>query len=245
MGVDVEQSQVQFGKSAIPYVIHRSQRQKTVAVRVDPVEGVSVRAPRATPVERLDQIVHGKSRWILDRRRRVEDLPPAPSPREFVSGETFLYLGRQYRLKLVRGRAARERGARLGAGRILVPAAPPNGAAAAVRDHLGDWYRRRAEIRLPPRVAFWSERLGLHPTAILISDQKRRWGSVNKTQGLRLKWRVVQTSVRVVDYVIVHELTHLVHRHHDRNFWAALGAAIGDYESRREDLRRIGPGIVW
>ena len=95
-----EQSEVQFGTTAIPYTILRGQRQKTVAIVVDPVEGVRVRAPRTTPIEKLDEIVHRKARWIISRKQRVGDIPPAPSPREFVSGETFLYLGRQYRLKI-------------------------------------------------------------------------------------------------------------------------------------------------
>ena len=241
----VEQSEVYFGRTPIPYVIHRSQRQKTIAVRVDPVEGVSVRAPRATPVDRLDEIVHRKSRWILDRRRRIEDLPPAPSPREFVSGETFLYLGRQYRLKLERGRAARGGGARLVAGRLLVPVVPSGRRPAGIRAALGEGYRQRAALRLPERVALWAPKIGVEPRDVLIREQRKRWGSADAEGRIRLNWRVIQAPMRQVDYVVVHELAHLVHQDHTRDFWGLVGRTMGDYEGRRDALRNLGRAMVW
>jgi predicted metal-dependent hydrolase len=95
--------------ATIPYVIERGRRRKTVAIVVDPLDGVRVRAPGDTSITRLDVIVHRKARWILERQRRHEDLPPPPSSREFVSGETFRYLGRKYRLKLHRSGDAEAR----------------------------------------------------------------------------------------------------------------------------------------
>ncbi len=132
----MEQSEVQFGHSAIHYTIVRGRRVKTVAIGVDPVEGVCVRAPQDTPVAKLDEVVHRKAKWILDRVRRHEDLPPQPSPREFVSGETFLYLGRQYRLKLERGASNADRGVRLVGGHLLVPVTRGAEGEAEVRERL-------------------------------------------------------------------------------------------------------------
>ena len=116
----MDRPKVRFGNTLIPYVIERGRRLKTVAIVVDPVDGVRVRAPGDTPITRLDHIVHRKARWILERQRRHEDLAPPPSPREFVSGETFRYLGRQYRIKLERNNKA-IRGLRIAEGRLIVP----------------------------------------------------------------------------------------------------------------------------
>lgn len=238
----MEQSEVHFGQTAIAYTIHRGRRQKTVAVAVDPLDGVSVRAPHSTPVEELDNIVHRKARWILDKRLKQEDLPPPPSPREFVSGETFLYLGRQYRLKLERATRAPARCVRLIGGWLHVPAAP---GAEAVRDLLVAWYRAHAARRLPERVPAWAPLLGVEPTNVLIRDQRKRWGSADGAGVIRLNWRVVQAPMRLVDYVVVHELVHLRYPDHTRDFWAALGGVMGDYEARREGLRRLGRAMVW
>lgn len=237
---------VQFGRSTIPYRIVRSHRQKTVAVGIDAVEGVRVRAPRSTPVSKLDQIVHRKAKWIVERRRRHEDLPPTPSAREFVSGETFLYLGRQYRLKVVRREGSNPVGVRLVGGHLVV--AQPGGRSSRkseTRKLLEEWYRARARDRLPGRVPTWAEKLGLEPTAVLIREQRKRWGSADTRGVVRLNWRVVQAPQRLVDYVLAHELAHLRFRDHTREFWATVGAVMPDYEGRREDLRRLGRLIVW
>jgi predicted metal-dependent hydrolase len=241
----VEQSEVQFGRMAIPYIIYRGRRQKTVAVGVDPIEGVRVRAPANTPVAKLDEIVHRKAKWIIDRRRRHEDLPPPPSPREFVSGETFLYLGRQYRLRLERGKAGEDVGVRLIGGHLHVPVHPGARWAGEVREQLVAWYRAHADQRLPERVAVWAPRLGVEPARVLIRDQRKRCGSADAKSNVRFNWRVVQAPMRLVDYVVAHELVHLRYPDHTRGFWAALGQVMSDYEERREALRRLGRVMIW
>jgi predicted metal-dependent hydrolase len=228
----------------IPYVIERGRRLKTVAIGVDPVEGVRVRAPGDTAIARLDLVVHRKARWILERQRRHEDLPPPPSPREFVSGETFRYLGRQYRLKLERSGDADAR-VRIVEGRLIVPVTTRGSIAADARERLVAWFRERAAIRVPERVATWSAMLGVHPSSVLIREPKKRWGSADARGNIRFNWRIVQTPTRLIDYVVAHELVHLAHPDHTRDFWSTLGRAMPDYEVRREALRRLGGQVVW
>jgi predicted metal-dependent hydrolase len=216
-----------------------------VAVAVDPAEGVSVRAPEGTPVGRIDEIVHRKARWILDRRRRHDDLPPRPTPREFVSGETFLYLGRQYRLKLNRTTTDPGTGVKLIGGHLHVPKSRSGIVPSEVRNRLAGWYRARAEDRIPERVDLWADRVGAAPRAVLIRDQRKRWGSADSAGMVRINWRVIQAPLRLVDYVVAHELVQLRYPDHTRAFWAALGEAMDDYEARREALRRMGSALVW
>jgi predicted metal-dependent hydrolase len=240
----VEASKVRFGNTVIPYAIERGRRRKTVAIGVDPVDGVYVRAPGDTPTTKLDAIVHRKARWILERQRRHEDLPPPPTPREFVSGETFRYLGRQYRLKLERTADA-DALVRIAEGRLIVPVASKESSQASARERLVGWYRERAAIRVPERVEAWSAKLGLHPSSVLIREPKKRWGSADASGNVRFNWRIIQTPTRLIDYVVAHELVHLAHPDHTRDFWSALGRAMPDYEIRREALRRFGRQVVW
>jgi predicted metal-dependent hydrolase len=234
-----EQSMVRFGRTSIPYSVERGRRHKTVAIGVDPERGVSVRAPRHTPIARLDEIVRLKARWIIDRRRRYEDLPPQPTPREFVNGETFMYAGKQYRLKLVPCEKWEQEQVRLVGARLHVNAGQQ------VRGSLIKWYRERAAERLEKRVPIWAERLGVRPTRVLVREQQTRWGSADSKGNLRFNWRIVQASTRLLDYVISHELVHLLHPDHTREFWATLGRMMPDYEGRRERLRVLGRGMVW
>lgn len=239
----MEHSEIHFGRTVIPYAIERGRRQKTVAIGVDPIDGVRVRAPSDTPVAKLDDIVHRKAKWIIDHQRRHEDLPPPPTAREFVSGETFRYLGRQYRLKLER--AGVDARVRLVEGRIIVTVSARKGYAAEARDQLIAWYRERAQARVPDRVAVWSAKLDLHPASVLIRDQQKRWGSADAKHNIRFNWRIIQAPTRLIDYVIAHELVHLVHSDHTRDFWSTLGRVMPDYEARRETLRQLGRAMVW
>jgi predicted metal-dependent hydrolase len=233
---DSERSSVRFGRTTIPDTVQRGRRQKTVAIAVDPEQGVRVRAPRQTPILKLDEIVLRKATWIADRQRSFEDLPPPPTPREFVSGETFLYAGKQYRLKLV---PRRRDDVSLVGGRIEL------GIGSDARNALVAWYRQRAQVRLEARVPTWADRIGVVPGKVLVREQRTRWRSADAMGNLRFNWRIVQASTRLLDYVVVHELVHLLHADHTRDFWATLGRAMPDYEVRRERLRIRGRVMVW
>lgn len=110
---------------------------------------------------------------------------------------------------------------------------------------VADWYRAHARARLPKRVALWSTKLGVEPSAVLVRKQRKRWASCDDHGVLRFNWRVIQAPMRLVDYVVAHELVHLRHRDHTKAFWARLGAAMPDYEPRKDELRRLGPRLQW
>jgi len=234
-----EQSIVQFGGTSIAYLVERGRRRKTIAIAVDPVCGVSVRAPQDAPIARLDSIVVRKAKWIIERRRQYADLPPPQTPREFVNGETFLYAGKQYRLKIVDRQRREGTGVSLVGGRLCVGRGQP------VRSVLVSWYRERAQEHLVRRVQIWADRIGVRPASVRVREQRTRWGSADSKGNLRFNWRIVQAPTRLLDYVVAHELVHLIHRDHTREFWATLGRTMPDYEARRENLRIFGRAMVW
>jgi len=240
-----ERSAIQWGTTAIPYVIRRSPRRGTVSVAVEPSGLVVLTAPSATPVDRLDRVVREKARWIVEHARRTGALPRPPD-REFVSGETVLYLGRAYRLRVVEAREPRP--TRLDRGWLVVTIPRPRDEperAREVRARLIAWYRPHAEARLVERARHWSEKLRLRPLAVLLRDPERRWGSCDASGTLRFSWRIIQAPPALVDYVIVHELIHLQHRGHPPNFWGAVGKTFPDYDTLRSRLRALGPTLVW
>jgi predicted metal-dependent hydrolase len=240
-----ERSEIQWGNTRIAYDIRRSSRRKTVGVMVAPPGQVLLTAPRDTPVERLDAVVHSKAQWIASRLRRVRPAEPKPSRREFVSGETFLYLGRQYRLAVQRGGVGAEVRLEHGRLRVSVPGAVSGDARAkVVREALEGWYREHARARLSERATWWAQRVGLPEPRVLVREQERRWGSCSPGV-VRFNWRIIQAPMRLVDYVVAHELVHLIHDDHGKEFWAALGLLLPDYETRREQLRTTGPRLLW
>jgi predicted metal-dependent hydrolase len=239
-----ERSAVQYGRTRIGYAIRRSHRRGTVSIAIDPEQGVLVTAPGAVAIERLDQVVRKKARWIVERLRDRSVLERATA-KAFVSGETFRYLGRSYRLKVTLGQ---EEGVALRGGWLQVWVTSESSRAEQperVRRLLAGWYRRHAGERLPDLVARWAARFDVRPTSVLVREAPKRWGSCDARGNLRLNWRVVQATPRLIEYVVAHELVHLRHEHHTGAFWATLGRLMPDYEQRRADLRRAGASLLW
>lgn len=240
----LEQSEVVWGTTRIAYAIRRSARRTTVSLAVEPGGMIVLTAPPGATVAKLDSIVRAKAQWLVQRKRERETLPP-PRMREFVSGETFRYLGKQYRLRLMAGVGVRPIALRAGWLELPVPEALDEEARPEyVRAALADWYTRIARERFEGWVDAWAKRAGQTYVAVKIADQEKRWGSCS--QGvLRFNWRLMQAPRALIDYVIAHELVHLKHEHHDAAFWAALGRLMPDYERRKDALRTLGGDLIW
>ena len=167
---------------------------------------------------------------------------PQLGPREFVSGESLWYLGRHYRLK-VHSQTSQE--AKLRGGLLQVCAPSGTMQTAQVREAVVSWLREHAARRLPERVEAWRRTAGVAMPRVIIADQQKRWGSCDQRGTIRLNWHLIQAPMRLVDYVVVHELLHLRHRGHGRDYWQALGRVMPDYERRRADLRQLGSRLAW
>ncbi len=240
-----ERSEIQFGLTRIPFLIRRSSRRETVALTIDSGKLV-VTAPAYTTIDKLNAVVRHKGPWVVERIKRVcEAAAPPVSEREFVTGETVLYLGRQYRLRVVEG----DRGPRIKSGWYEVPV--PSDLSAhdrprEVRRRLLGSIKQHADLYLPDRLIEVCRRLRVtNRPSIIVREQRKRWGSCDVSGTIRINWRIVQAPTALIDYVLVHELAHIEHRGHDRAFWAAVEQWLPDYEDRRRRLRELGPLLEW
>jgi predicted metal-dependent hydrolase len=242
----IERSEIQWGMTPIPYVIRRSGREKTVALTIEGRGKLVVTAPEGVSIDRLNGIVRHKAPWVVRRIRRASDLPPPPSEREFVSGETVRYLGGQYRLKVIE--TLDEEHTRMWAGQYEVPVPPGlNGEArrVEVRRRLAGSLKEHADLYIPGRLAEVCRVLRIEKPSIMVREQAKRWGSCASNAVLRINWRIIQAHIPLIEYVLVHELAHLRNRAHDRAFWESVGQWLPDYDQRRARLRELGPSLVW
>lgn len=238
-----QKATVHFGTPQFDYHLSRSERKRTVSIAVDPVEGVLVTAPRDAEAGRVHEIVLRKARWIADRLHALGEVDGDVSAREFVSGESFPYLGRNHRLKVIPSAGAEISVQMLG-GRFEVvvdsrlPALERN---QAIRMGLCRWYQEHAATRIAERVAFLSPRFGVISPSILIREQQKRWASCDRQGRIRFNWQIIMAPMSLVDYVVAHELCHLICHDHSPAFWKLLRAIMSDCQDRRERLRREGP----
>ncbi len=210
------------------YTVIRSRR-KTIAVEITKDGEVLVRAPLRLARREVFAFVDQNSGWITRKLDQVRARKGQREPRRFRDGESFPFLGEQHLLRFVAGGEYLQKQN----GEFLL--------GIDLSDRAGDlfrvWYRARAREILEDRVAHFAFRMGLACRTVRITDARERWGSCSAAGTLNFAWRLVMAPPPVIDYVIVHELTHIVEMNHSRRFWERLRCILPDYAERRKWLR--------
>jgi predicted metal-dependent hydrolase len=224
---------IRFDENTSVEVI-RSARRKSAQIRVENGQ-VSLLAPSALSPDRLESLILKKSAWIRHKLQLQAQMKPTKT-KEFIAGETFSYLGRHYRLKVLDG----ELSVRLRHGYLEV-ACPltcnEEARLLAIRRSIIRWYKDHAHQKIHSRFSYFQNQLGLAPSRITIRDFSSRWGSCSVRGHISYNWRIIMASSRVIDYVIVHELCHLNHHDHSEAFWDNVRKIIPDWEKDRQWLK--------
>ena len=216
------------------YQLIRSKR-KTLALIVKPDGSVLVRAPMRTSRVVIEEFVGKNIRWIEKQQAKALAARP-PSARNYMSGETFLYLGGMYPLEVVEGQ---REPLRLHETFKLAASRQDEAASAFER-----WYREQARKVITERVEFFAQQYGFRYKGIRITSARTRWGSCSAVGALSFSWRLIQAPLAVVDYVVIHELVHTVIHNHSKKFWQRLETILPEYHEHRRWLREHGRGLL-
>lgn len=229
--------QLSYGDGFIEFHLERRHR-KTLAISVKPDMGVEVVAPIDAPLERIFEKVRKRAPWIRKQLRYFAQFQPRTPERKFVGGETHLYLGRQYKLKVV---PHIQQHVKLYRGIIIVQSLRPK-QTGVTRELLEAWYRERAQVKFRERLAACRERFpkpdDYDPDGLVVRQMQQRWGSMTPGGKLILNRALIQASVDAIDYVITHELCHMRHNHHGPEFFTLLERVMPDWEKRKIKLER-------
>ena len=239
----LEKGSVNFGKRRISFLIKRSNRRRTISIFVDPYEGIFIRAPIEASIQTLSKLVHSKAIWILNKSKQLQEIKGFLIKKQFINGETFFYLGKQLRLKIVGSKKISNSVIKIKQGRFVVnlnSRLSGKKKISAIRKGLISWYKKHAKNILLKRVEIYSGKIGISLPGILVVSQTKRWGSCSSRGIIRFNWNIVLAPMSLVDYVVVHELCHLKYNNHSCEFWKLLGSIIPDYEQRKERLKKTG-----
>lgn len=227
-----------YGRTRIDYSVVRRER-TTLEIAVEPDTRVVVAAPDASSAEEIQAKIRKRAAWILRQQRYFQQFLPRTPERRFVSGETHLYLGRQYRLKIL---PAEQEKVRLKRGFLSVFTRCPDSADRA-RLLVAAWYRERALARIPERLESCLQKFSpsdrMRPNRLILRTTKTRWGSMSPAGNLLINPKLLQAPVDAIDYVITHELCHLREPHHGPAFHELLSRVLPDWEKRKLRLERI------
>ncbi|MDA3925287.1 MAG: SprT family zinc-dependent metalloprotease [Kiritimatiellae bacterium] len=237
MKSELEQHVTQFGGRCITYVLYRTDR-KNVRVVVEPDLSVVVYAPFGVSAEEIELAVEKRAGWIARTLVKVDSYHPLPTPKQYISGETFVYLGRQYRLKVDKNAS----GTTKLVGKYLHVSAADALNYGDIQKKVDDWYREHAITvfdRYLSKCYAVASRHGVPKPILCVRNMKRRWGSCAASGRITLNLGLVLVPVHCIEYVIMHELCHLKHHNHSKAFYRLLTQCLPDWPKRKEVLRKV------
>lgn len=216
--------------------IIRSKR-RTVALEITPDADLVVRAPIKADLTYINALITKKIHWITSKQKLVRENYAKIKPKEFVNGESFLYLGKSYSLKVT------DEYKNIVLDDYLYL---PRRMQTKAKEHLIDWYKTEALKKVTQRVNWYSNLTGLKYKSIKITDAQKRWGSCSGKGGLCFSWRLIMSPLSVLDYVVVHELAHIAEKNHSSSFWSKVKIIMPYYEKEYRWLRENGNMLnIW
>ena len=232
---EVERHHVEYGEHRIDFAVVR-RRRKTLEIAVEPDASVVVAAPLDAPIEAIAEKVRKRAAWVRGQQRFFSQFMPRTPERRYLAGETHLYLGRQYRLKVVRrGRP----GVEMVRGFIIVHTREPD-RPEVTRRLVDNWYRKQARAKFAERLdvslARFPDPEAFRPRGLIVRRMEKRWGSLSPSGRLLLNRRLIEAPVDTIDYVIAHELCHMAEPHHGAAFYRLLDRVMPDWAGRKGRL---------
>ena len=215
------------------YTVRFSARRRYPAVIVYPDLRVEVVAPPGTPLTAIEDLYRGKSAWTARALERFRAQACPVTERRYVQGERFLFAGRERVLAIEEGDGS---AARFDGEALCVPVQPGAGPD-EVRERVIDLYRRAAIEAIGPLVDHHAARMDVPPPPFRVKLMKRRWGSCSRAGRLNFNLRLAMAPPEELEYIVVHELCHLVRLDHSPAFWRTVEEYMPDYGARRAALR--------
>lgn len=229
--------EIQYGRETIQFDLHYRDK-KHMTINVLPDMNVEVVAPKDWGIQSINERVRKRAKWILKQKQYFQEFLPKQPPREYVSGETHMYRGRQYRLRLKKADydEVRLKGGFFEVKTIKKESKEYNKAL------LYDWYKVSARKAFFSMLAEWLDKLRKYNIAnpvLEIRVMKKRWGSCIASKGkVILNLELIKAPTHCIEYILVHELCHLKYPSHDKKFYDFMSKVMPDWKGRKERLEK-------
>jgi len=218
----------------ITYTLMKSQR-KTMSIYVEPNGKVVVRAPKYLTLNKIDNLIDNKIGWIYKSKVELMELNNSKIRRSLVNDERFLFMGRNYRLKMVKNPKS--------------PFSLSHGFFRLDEKHVKkakqyfvEFYKEKCNEYVPSRVEHFKKKLRVDPEKVRVMELRNRWASLGK-KSLNFHWKVMLAPKNVIDYIVVHELAHIIRKDHSPAFWEIVESIIPNYEEKKNWLRINGANL--
>lgn len=227
----------EYGTEKIEFTLVFRKR-KTILIEVEAPRDITVIAPEGTTKEEVLETVKAKSKWIVKKLFQIREMEYRKREKQYINGESFIYMGRNYSLQIICDEKITFPEAKLFRGRLYVYTNTKD--ENIIKKTLENWYRDKAKEKIEERIKYYQPNFDIRPKKVVVKDQQKRWGSCTKTHELRFNFRCIMAPSPILDYIVVHEMCHMVHMNHSKDFWNLLKSILPDYEQRKNLLRNNG-----
>ena len=209
-------------------------KRKSMGIYIDLYGNVEVRAPKGTPDELVFQLLEEKWDWIQQKSKEMKDRMLGPQVKAYDHGERFLYLGNEYPILISQDINIKQdnvvfKGDKL---HIIVKKLDEE----KIKQALKRFYYQQCKMLVERAIQSYQNNFKIKPRSIRITDSKANWGTCDSQRQLTFNWKLAMAPQKVIDYVVVHEMCHMVHLNHDRSFWRLVGKILPDYEKEENWL---------
>lgn len=195
-------------------------KRKKLSIQIDPFGYITVKVPKDTSKEIIITAIQSKGKWILEKIREIEVAREIPKVKEYHPREKFLHLGKEHFLhELIETNALDEE---------------------TLKRNLKRFYINSCKDVVGERIKIYQKQLKVKSKSIEIVESRVKWGSCGSDRRLTFNYRLAMAPIEVIDYVVIHELCHLLHMNHDRSFWRRVGSIMPDYKEKEAYLARYG-----
>ena len=226
-----------YGSRIITFnLIYR--KRKTMSIEVETTREVTVIAPVGTSTDDIVEKVKSRAGWIVSKQYESKFIDDKKIKREAVSGESYMYLGRNYSLDIRVDENIDNISVKLFQGKFVVNTYIKD--EDLIKKAMENWYREKTLAKVKERVSYYSSYFNNEVTTVKVKEQKKRWASCTSKNELLFNWRCVMAPVFVLDYIVVHEMCHMEYKNHSKDFWNRVYAVMPDYEVRKSWLKNNG-----
>lgn len=230
----VEQRSIRLAGQEIGYTLKRSGKRRSIGLRIDD-DGLTVSLPLRASEKWLHSVLREKTQWIVETLAGWQSRKPEPV--RWADGQSIQFMGETLCLRVVPSLFEASPMLR---GRQLFVHVTDSANHQIIEQAVTQWYRREAEVMFRERVANYAPALNVSPSEVKLSSARTQWGSCTVRGTVHLNWQLIKLPLRLIDYVVVHELAHLVEMNHSAAFWQVVKSACKDYAKRRKELHRFG-----
>ena len=231
---------VRIGNVSLEILIERTKRKRTISLRVKDNKLI-IKAPRTVSRRNLYEVIQRKQKWI--KQRAILDFEEQKlRNRKFIDNEKFYFRGNQYHLSLILGS---EEDVKIVDGRLLVTCKDDGSInSKKVQSLIEDFYLKESAEILNTRTNEFAKKMEVQPTGITIKNYVSKWGSCTSKNKISYNWRIIMAPDCIVDYLIIHELCHIIEHNHSKNFWHHVETYCEYFKKKRKWLRENGHMLV-